>query len=105
MATAYREIVERARNRDIRVIGCTLNPFEGTGYFSDPAEAVRIAVNDWIRKPGNFDATVDFDAVKRDPANPKQLLPRFNNGDHLHPNDLGYKAMADAIDLALFSKQ
>jgi lysophospholipase L1-like esterase len=66
---------------------------------------MRLAVNDWIRKPGNFDASIDFEAVTRDPANPKQIRPAFNNGDHLHPNDAGYKAMAEAIDLAIFTKR
>ena len=60
-------------------------------------------MNKWIRTSGVFDAVVDFDAVVRDPKNPKQIRADFNISDHLHPNDAGYKAMADAIDLAIFS--
>jgi len=59
-------------------------------------------VNAWIRTSGEFDAVIDFDQVVRDPAHPTKLLPAFDSGDHLHPNDAGYKAMADSIDLRLF---
>ena len=61
-----------------------------------------MAVNQWIRSSGAFDAVVDFEAATRDPDHPKQFRPGFNNGDHLHPNDAGYQAMADAIDLSIF---
>jgi lysophospholipase L1-like esterase len=64
-----------------------------------------LAVNKWILNSGAFDATIDFDAVTRDPANHNQLNPAFNNGDHLHPNDAGYKAMAEAIDLTVFLRK
>jgi lysophospholipase L1-like esterase len=106
ITAAYKEMIDRAHKRGVKVIGCTLNPFEGvTNYYSEATETMRLAVNDWIRKPGNFDASIDFEAVTRDPANPKQIRPAFNNGDHLHPNDAGYKAMAEAIDLAIFTKR
>jgi lysophospholipase L1-like esterase len=62
-------------------------------------------VNRWIRTGGAFDAVVDFEKATQDPANPKTFTPAFNNGDHLHPNDGGYKAMADAIDLKIFSSK
>jgi lysophospholipase L1-like esterase len=101
---AYKQIIERARAHGIRVIGCTLNPFQGMRYYTEQSEAARLAVNNWILTSGAFDATVDFDRVVRDPANPKQLNPAYNNGDRLHPNDAGYKAMAEAIDLAIFTK-
>jgi len=103
LIAAYKQMIERARAHGIKVIGCTLNPFQGMSYYTEQSEAVRLAVNDWIRTSGAFDAVVDFDAVTRDPANPKQLNPAFNNGDRLHPNDAGYKAMAEAIDLGIFS--
>jgi lysophospholipase L1-like esterase len=64
----------------------------------------RAAVNNWIRTGGKFDAVVDFDAAMRDPQNPSRLLPAADSGDHLHPNEAGYKIMADAIDLELFRK-
>jgi lysophospholipase L1-like esterase len=102
---AYKQMIERAHAHGIKVIGCTLNPFQGMAYYTEQSEAVRLAVNNWIMTSGAFDASIDFDAVTRDPANPKQLRPAFNNGDHLHPNDAGYKAMAEAIDLSIFSKK
>jgi len=102
---AYKQMIERAHAHGIKVVGCTLNPFQGMAYYTEQSEAARLAVNKWILTSGAFDATVDFDAVTRDAANPKQLNPPFNNGDHLHPNDAGYKAMADAIDLAIFLKK
>lgn len=101
---AQKQIIERAHLRGIRVMGATLTPFEGAGYYSDQGEATREAVNHWIRTSGAFDAVVDFDKVVRDPANPKQILPSFNIRDHLHPDDAGYKAMAAAINLALFTR-
>ena len=77
-----------------------LTPF---GNANEKAEAMREAVNAFIRTPGSFDAVVDFDQVIRDPADPRQFRAGFNNFDKLHPNDAGYKAMADAVDLSLFA--
>ena len=102
---AYRQLISRADARGVKIIGATITPFEGVdvpGYYSESKEAVRQAVNKWIRSSGSFDGVIDFDAVLRDPDHPSRLLPRFASEDHLHPNDLGYQAMADAIDLALF---
>jgi len=99
------QIIERAHERGIKVIGCTLTPFKGyalAGYYSAPAEADRQTVNTWIRTGGEFDAVIDFDAVIRDPADATQILALYDSGDHLHPNDVGYEAMANAIDLTLF---
>ncbi|MGB6945656.1 MAG: SGNH/GDSL hydrolase family protein [Bryobacteraceae bacterium] len=96
------QLIERAHERGLKVIGCTLTPYEGAAYYSEGGEQIRMAVNQWIRASGAFDAVVDFDAVVRDPEHPKQFRPGFNKGDHLHPNDSGYQAMADAIDLSIF---
>jgi lysophospholipase L1-like esterase len=96
------QIVNRARQRGIKVIGGTLTPYEGAGYFREEGETIRQAVNSWIRTSGTFDGVVDFDAATRDPANPRRLRAEFDPGDHLHPNDAGYRAMAEAIDLKLF---
>jgi lysophospholipase L1-like esterase len=100
---ALRQIADRAHTHGIKIIGCTLTPYEGAAYYSEAGEPVRQAVNQWIRTGGAFDAVVDFEAVVKDTNNPKQIRPDFNIRDHLHPNDAGYKAMADAIDLGLFA--
>jgi lysophospholipase L1-like esterase len=102
---AYRQLISRAHAHGVKMIGATINPFEGVdllGYYSESKEALRQAVNHWIRTSGSFDAVIDFDAVLHDPDHPSRLLPRFASEDNLHPNDLGYQAMADAIDLAIF---
>ena len=102
---AYRQLISRAHAHGVKMIGATISPFEGVdfpGYYSESKEATRQAVNQWIRASGAFDGVIDFDAVLRDPEHPKRLLPKFASEDHLHPNDAGYQAMADAIDLNLF---
>jgi hypothetical protein len=65
---------------------------------------VRRQVNEWIRNGGAFDVVADLDAVTRDPAHPARLLPRYDSGDHLHPGDEGYRAIADGFDPSLLSK-
>jgi lysophospholipase L1-like esterase len=102
---AYRQIIERAHTHGINVIGCTLTPFEGASYFRPDEEAVRQSVNAWIRTGGAFDAVVDFEAATRDPNSPKRFRPEFDPGDHLHPNNAGYEAMAGAVDLGIFRPQ
>ena len=103
---AYRQLISRAHVRGVKVIGATITPCEGVdvpGYYSEAKEAIRQAVNKWIRTSGAFDGVIDFDAVVRDPDHPGRLLPKFASKDHLHPNDAGYKAMAESIDLNLFN--
>ncbi len=102
---AHRQIIARAHAQGLRVYGGTLTPFEGTvfpGYYSPEGEAKRQAVNAWIRTSGAYDAVIDFDAAVRDPAHPTRMLAAYDSGDHLHPNDAGYQAMANAVDLKLF---
>jgi lysophospholipase L1-like esterase len=101
---AQKQIIERAHLRGIKVMGATLTPFQGASYYSEQGEKTREAVNNWIRTSGAFDAVVDFDKAVQDTGNPEQIRPSFNIRDHLHPNDEGYKAMADAIDLSVFSR-
>jgi lysophospholipase L1-like esterase len=108
MTAGYRQLVEQARGRGVRVIGATLAPFEGAlpgtpldDYHDADKDALRRAVNDWIRSSGAFDAVIDFDAVLRDPAHPARMAPRFDSGDRLHPGDEGSRAMAEAVDLDL----
>jgi len=97
-----RAFIEEAHLHGIKVIGATLLAWEGVWTFTAQGEAIRQQVNRWIRSSGAFDGVVDFDAVTRDPAHPTRLKPEFDSGDHVHPNDAGNSAMADAIDLSLF---
>ena len=97
----YRNIIARAHARGIKIIGATLTPFQDAIYYSEEGEKERQAVNDFIRNSGEFDGVIDFDAVVRDPSEPKRILRSYTE-DNLHPNDTGYKAMADSIDLNLF---
>jgi lysophospholipase L1-like esterase len=102
---AYQQLIARAHARGVRIIGCTIMPSEGAaiqGYHTDAKERIRQAVNHWIRSSRAFDGVIDFDAVVRDPDHPSRLLSRFASDDHIHPNDAGYQAMADAIALSLF---
>jgi lysophospholipase L1-like esterase len=99
---AYQQLIQRAHARDIAVIGATIMPYEGAHYYVASGEQMRQAVNEWIRSSGAFDGVIDFDAAMRDPAHPTQVNPSLQRGDHLHPNDAGYAAMANAVDLKLF---
>ena len=92
-------LVEKAHLHGISVMGATILPWEGVWTFSEEGETTRQAVNQWIRTSGAFDAVVDLDAITRDSAHPKRLLPQFDSGDHVHPNDAGNRAMADAVDI------
>jgi lysophospholipase L1-like esterase len=103
LIAAYRDIVQRAHARGLRVYGATILPFGGSFYASADHEAARRRVNDWIRHGGAFDAVIDLDAAMRDAADPSRLRAEVDGGDHLHPNELGYQAIADAIDLGLFA--
>jgi lysophospholipase L1-like esterase len=102
LIAAHRQLIERAHLHGIKVIGGTLLPYEGAIYYSEQGDAVRREVNEWIRTSGAYEAVVDFDAELRDPDNPGRLNKAYFNDDFLHPNDDGYKVMADAIDLSIF---
>jgi len=102
LIAAHRQMVERAHARGLKIYGATLTPYEGAAYFSAEGEAKRKALNQWIRTSGVYDAVIDFEAVVRDPAAPTKIKAEFDSGDHLHPNDAGYKAMGESIDLSLF---
>jgi lysophospholipase L1-like esterase len=102
---AYQQIITRAHTDGIRVYGATITPFGGNTGYDDPngyREAARQAVNTWIRTSHRFDAVLDLDRVARDPAQPRNLLPAFDVGDHLHLNPAGYHALANAIPTQLF---
>jgi len=100
--TGHKQLIDLAHTRGLKIYGATLTPFEAAFYFTKEGEAKRQAINQWIRTSKAYDGVIDFDAATRDPANPTRYLPLYDSGDHLHPNDAGYKAMADAIDLTLF---
>jgi lysophospholipase L1-like esterase len=100
----YRQIIARAHAHGIKVMGATIMPEEGVPTASERGEQIRQTVNRWIRAKANFDAVVDFDAVVRDPQRPARLKQEFDPGDHIHPNDAGNQAMANAFDLTLFDK-
>ncbi|MFF3319211.1 SGNH/GDSL hydrolase family protein [Streptomyces sp. NPDC003035] len=95
----HRELIRQAHAKGIRIVGATLTPIKGSFYDTPANEAKRDAVNHWIRTSGAYDAVVDFDRVVADPADPDRMLPAYDSGDHLHPGDAGYRAMAQALDL------
>ena len=103
---ALRQLIARARAHNLRIVGSTLIPFEGAlagtpfeGHYSPAKEAVRQRVNRWIVNGGQFDAVFDADAVLRDPARPSRMRAEYDSGDHLHPGDAGYRALAQAFDV------
>ena len=111
LQAGFRQLAEQTGARGIRIIGATLPPFEGAlpdtpldNYYHPDKDVLRRQLNDWIRHSGTFDAVTDFDAVLRDPQHPARMASPFDSGDHLHPGDVGNRAMAGAIDLdALFA--
>ena len=99
----YQTLIRAAHARGVRVVGVTMLPFKAS--YEQPAdfaqaEAIRQEVNHWIRTSGQYDAVADFASVVADPADPQQLNPAYDSGDHLHPNDAGYRALAYAVNLA-----
>jgi lysophospholipase L1-like esterase len=97
----HKQLIERAHERGLKIFGATLTPFYGAAYYSEVGERKRTALNEWIRTGNAYDGVVDFDKATRDPADPKKFNAAYDSCDHLHPNDAGYKAMAEVVDLAL----
>jgi len=104
LIAVYRELIARAHAQGVRVIGGTLLPYEGSlqgtpfeGHHTPAKDAVRRQVNEWIRNSGAFDDVADFDAALRDPSHTARLLPAYDSGDHLHPGDAGFEAMAEVV--------
>lgn len=95
---AYKQLIARAHARGLKIYGGTLDPYEGAKYSHPEGEAVRAAVNQWIRTSGAFDGVIDFEQAVRDPKHPTRYLGADQSGDSLHPNDAGYRAMSEAID-------
>ncbi len=105
LIAAYDRMISLAHEKGILVYGATLMPFCGAFYYEKFRESARQTVNDWIRNSRRFDAVVDLDRVMADPANPGQMLPDFDTGDHLHPNEAGHRNIAKAFDIKLFYKE
>jgi lysophospholipase L1-like esterase len=107
LVNAYAQMGTKAKARGIRAYGATITPFGGSGYYSTLHEQERQFVNAWIRTNTIFDGVIDFDAVVRDPVTltnfQAAFYPGVNANDWLHLNVLGYKTMADAVDLNLFT--
>lgn len=101
----YQRLIAEAHAAGVRIFGATLLPYQGAGYYTAAGEAKREAVNAWIRTSGAFDGVIDFDRVMRDPVDPLVLNPGYDSGDHLHPDNAGYQAMADAINLGLLLRR
>lgn len=102
---AISQLAVQAHQHGMVVFGATLTPYKGCSYYSPEGENVRGKLNQWIRTSHVFDGVIDFDQATRDPQHPLRFLPQYDSDDHLHPNDAGYKAMGQAIDLGLFLKK
>ncbi len=101
---ALTALATRAHGKGLRIYGATLTPFEGAGYYTDAGEQTRQQVNNFLRTNTVFDGLIDFDKAVRDPDHPGRFLPKYDRGDHLHPSDLGYAAMATAVPLKLLRR-
>ncbi|MBV9473371.1 MAG: SGNH/GDSL hydrolase family protein [Solirubrobacterales bacterium] len=99
------QLIDQAHAAGLRIYGATLTPFKGAPYYTDPGEATREAVNQWIRTSGAFDGVIDFDHALADPGDPLTMNPAYDSGDHLHPNDAGYRKMADTVSLTLLAQR
>lgn len=99
LIAGYRQVIRRAHAAGLKAVLATVPPFEGANYFTPEGEAIRQAVNAWLRDQTEADGVVDFDAALRDPVAPSRLQATFHSGDWLHPSDAGYQAMAEAIPL------
>jgi lysophospholipase L1-like esterase len=103
MIAGYRQLISRAHGAGLKIYGATIAPYEGAMYFSAEGESARQAINSWIRENRELDGVLDFDAVLRDRAKPAKIADGLHSGDFLHGSDAGYRALADSIDLSLFT--
>lgn len=102
MVQGYRQLVARLRDHGVKAVAGTLTPFKGSERYDAPSSEARRVLNAFIRDEGAFDGVVDFDAAVRDPADPESFRAGAARPDMLHPNDEGYRLMAEAVDLSLF---
>ncbi|MEV0253195.1 SGNH/GDSL hydrolase family protein [Streptomyces sp. NPDC050732] len=99
LINGHRELIRQARAKGVRIVGATLLPLGGSDHYGKRAAAVSDEFNQWVRTSGAYDAYVDFDKALADPKDPERIAPAYDSGDHLHPNDAGYRTMARAVDL------
>ncbi|MEU5774581.1 SGNH/GDSL hydrolase family protein [Streptomyces venezuelae] len=99
LINGHRTLIREARAKGVRIVGATLLPLGGSDHYGKHAAAVSDEFNQWVRTSGEYDAYVDFDKTLADPKDPERIAPAYDSGDHLHPNDAGYRAMARAVDL------
>jgi lysophospholipase L1-like esterase len=104
MIAGFRQLIARAHEKGIKVIGSPIGPYKGASYWSEEGEAARQRINDWILNGGAFDATARIDTAFADPADPRQMREGYHIGDHLHGSPAGLKAVGDSIDLNLFKR-
>lgn len=105
MIAGYKQLIERAHDKGIKVIGAPIGPYKGASYWSEEGEAARQKINDWIVKGGAFDGVTRIDTAFADPADARQMREGYHMGDHLHGSDAGLKAVGDSIDLSLFKSK
>ena len=104
MIAGYRQLISRARERGITVIGSPIGPYKGARYWTAEGEAARQTINDWIVNSGEFDAVTRLDTAFADPADPAAMRDGFHMGDFLHGSDAGLQAVGESIDLSLFAR-
>ena len=102
LIAGYKQIIAQAHAHGLKIFGATILPYQGFAAWTQPGEAKRVAVNNWIKTSGDFDGVIDFASAISDPANPQRMNPKYDSGDHLHPGRAGHEAMGNAVDLALF---
>ena len=102
MIQGYRQLIARLHDHGVKAVAGTLTPFKGSERYDAPSSEARRTLNAFIRDGGAFDGVVDFDAAVRDPADPEAFRAEAARPDMLHPNDEGYRLMAEAVDLSLF---
>jgi lysophospholipase L1-like esterase len=105
MIAGYKQLIARAHDRGIKVIGSPIGPYKGAAYWSEAGEAARQKINDWILNGRAFDGIVRLDTAFADPADPRQMRDGYHMGDHLHGNDVSLKVVGESIDLSLFASQ
>jgi lysophospholipase L1-like esterase len=103
LINGLKQLISQAHQAGIQFLCSTLTPYNGSGGWTQQGETERGAIDSFIRGAGSgCDAIVDQDTATHDPANPIRYLPSFDSGDHLHPNEAGLQAIANAVNLTTF---